>query len=175
MIKDSYPVPPTFAKTAHVTSATYQDWYERSLSNPEAFWGEQAKRFVSWFEPWDKVLSGGFDRLDVKWFQSGKLNAAYNCLDRHLEKRANQAAIIWEGDDPASSQIITYQMLYERVCLFANVLKQLGVQKGDRVCIYLPMILYSAISMLARAHWRCAFRCVRRIFCRSIEISPVRC
>lgn len=148
---NTHPVPIEIAKNAYVTQSRYRDWYDKSLKEPEAFWGEQAKHFITWFEPWQKVLSGGFDSVDVRWFQGAKLNASYNCLDRHLANRAHQPAIIWEGDDPQHSQIYTYQDLYERVCRFANVLKQLGTKKGDRVCIYLPMIPEVAIAMLACA------------------------
>jgi len=130
---------------------SYAANYERSITNPEAFWAEQAKQYLTWFLPSEKVLSGGFDRLDVRWFQGGKLNAAYNCLDRHLATRAQQPALIWEADDPNFSQIITYQELHEKVCRFANVLKQAGVKKGDRVCLYLSMIPEAVISMLACA------------------------
>src|SRR3990167_3539599 len=138
-------------KNAYITKKKYQEYYKQSLDNPEKFWGEQAKQFITWHNPWDKVLNGGWDKLDVHWFQGGKLNVAFNCLDRHLARQANQIAIIWEGDDPAVSQRITYQELYEKVCQFANGLKQLGIKKGDRVCIYLPMIPEIAISMLACA------------------------
>ncbi|RDI38942.1 acetate--CoA ligase [Aquicella lusitana] len=146
---DIYPLLPRVANTAYVTTAKYREWYQRSLDDPEGFWGEQAKQYISWFEPWDKVLSGGFDRLDVRWFQGGKLNAAYNCLDRHLQKRAQQPAIIWEGDNPNESAILTYKELYDRVGRLANVLKRYGIKKGDRVCIYLPMIPEAVIAMLA--------------------------
>lgn len=134
-----------------MTIAQYQAWYERSLRDPEGFWAEQAKTFITWMEEWEKVLSGGFDNLDVHWFQGAKLNAAYNCLDRHLTQRANQTAIIWESDDGQQSQTLTYAELHEKVCRFANVLKQHQVKKGDRVCIYLPMIPEAIIAMLACA------------------------
>lgn len=140
-----------FTQNTPITTSIYHKWYEQSLREPEIFWGEQAEKFVTWFEPWDKVLSGGFDLLDVRWYEGGKLNVAYNCLDRHLKNRANQPAIIWEGDDPSLSKTFTYQELYDEVCRFANALKNLGVKKGDRVCIYLPMIPEAAIAMLACA------------------------
>jgi acetyl-CoA synthetase len=149
--KDVYPISPQIAEKAHLSTTRYQNWYEQSIKDPESFWDEHARQYITWFEPWDKILSGGFDRLDVKWFQGGKLNAAYNCLDRHLEISGDQIAIIWEGDEPGLSQTITYRTLHERVCRFANVLKQQGVKKGDCVCIYLPMIPEAAISMLACA------------------------
>jgi acetyl-CoA synthetase len=136
-------------KSPHVTNAQYQKWYQESIEGPEAFWGREAQRFISWFEPWEKVLLGGFDRVDVKWFSEGKLNASYNCLDRHLKKRANQIALIWQGDGPHQSQVFTYQDLYKQVCIFANVLKKLGCKRHDRICIYLPMVPEALIAMLA--------------------------
>ena len=134
---------------SYLSKTKYKEWYELSMNDPDRFWGEQASRFITWAKPWDKVVSGDFYKLDVQWFQGAKLNAAYNCLDRHLPTRAHQPAIIWEGDDPAESRILTYQELHEKVCRFANVLKKHGVKKGDRVCIYLPMIPEAAIAMLA--------------------------
>jgi acetyl-CoA synthetase len=130
---------------------TYHTWYQRSLSDPEGFWGEQANELITWSQPWQKVLLGSFDNLDVRWFQGGYLNAAFNCLDRHLDQRSDQVALIWESDDPNVSSTLTYRELFESVCRFANALKQLGVKKGDRICIYLPMIPEAAIAMLACA------------------------
>ena len=104
--------------------------------------------YISWYAPFEKVLSGGLDKLDVHWFQGGKLNASYNCLDRHLATRGEQPAIIWESDDGNESKIITYSELHASVCRLANVLRQYGVKKGDRICIYLPMIPEAAIAML---------------------------
>src|SRR3990167_1917419 len=146
-----YPVPTAYIKTANVSKEKYIEYYQRSTEDPEKFWGELAAHFITFAKPWDRVLSGSFEHLDVRWFQGAALNACYNCLDRHLPKRANQTAIIWEGDDPRESQNLTYQSLYESVCRFANVLKKNGVRKGDRVCIYLPMIPEAAIAMLACA------------------------
>lgn len=145
------PVPARIAQHAFITEAKYRERYQRSLNDPEGFWADQAKKFITWYEPWEKVFSGGFDRLDMRWFSGGKLNAAYNCLDRHLEKKGRQPAIIWEGDNPNQTQVLTYRELYERVCLLANVLKNFGIKRGDRVCIYLPMIPEAAIAMLACA------------------------
>ena len=132
-----------------LTPAKYQEWYDFSIQHPEIFWADRANEFLSWFSPWDKVLSGDFLQSDVQWFQGGKLNAAHNCLDRHLANRSSQPAIIWEGDDPAQSRVITYRELHEQVCRFANVLKKHGIKRGDRVCIYLPMIPEAVIAMLA--------------------------
>lgn len=146
-----YPTECPTVVDAHMNEEKYRSWYEKSLKDPEGFWAEQAETFISWLEPWDRVLSGGFDRSDVKWFQGGKLNASYNCIDRHLKEHAKKPAIIWEGDDPTQSKTLTYEELHAAVCRFANVLKQLNVKRGDRVCIYLPMIPEAAIAMLACA------------------------
>ncbi len=146
-----YPVVSQFAKTAHINQAQYQDLYQQSIHHPEAFWAEQAQQFITWFKPWRNVMQGNFDTLDMAWFVEGKLNACYNCVDRHLATRGDQIAIIAEGNHPEDSQSITYTQLHERICRFANVLKQQGVKKGDRVCIYLPMIPEAVIAMLACA------------------------
>lgn len=149
MSQTVYPIAAKQAKHTYVSEAQYRAWYQRSLDDPEGFWGEQANKFITWIEPWEKVVSGNFDRVDVEWFQGGKLNAAYNCLDRHLATRGHQPAIIWQGDAPDQSLMLTYQTLYDQVCGFANALKKLGVKKGDKVCLYLPMVPEAAIAMLA--------------------------
>jgi len=123
--------------------------YQDSITHPETFWATQAKETVTWFKPWETVLSGDFEQGNVKWFEGGKLNVSYNCLDRHLQNHGNKIAIIWEGDDPNESIKITYKTLHQKVCQFANVLKSRGIKKGDRVCIYMPMIPEAAIAMLA--------------------------
>ncbi len=147
-----YPVPPQFAARAHIgNEARYRELYERSITDPEGFWAEQARIFLDWTRPWDRVLEGDYHEARTRWFEGGRLNACYNCVDRHLERRGDQVAILWEGDDPAHQEAITYRQLYERVCRFANVLKAHGVAKGDRVCIYLPMIPEAAVAMLACA------------------------
>jgi len=147
-----YPVPAAFAAKAHITEAKYEEMYRRSVDDPEGFWGEQAEQFLSWEKPWDKVLDWSFkDDVYIKWFEGGKLNVAYNCIDRHLPERANQTAIIWEGDNPEESKQISYQELYDNVTRLGNVLKSRGVKKGDRVCIYMPMIPEAAYAMLACA------------------------
>ncbi|MDY6830006.1 MAG: acetate--CoA ligase [Pseudomonadota bacterium] len=138
-------------RSAHLDRDAYAAMYHASLESPEAFWSEQAQRFLSWFEPWDQVVREDFSKGEAEWFINGKLNACFNCVDRHLDTRANQTAIIWEGDDPAESQHISYQTLHEQVCRLANVLKSRGVRKGDRVCIYMPMIPEAAYAMLACA------------------------
>ena len=148
-----YPVPAEFAAKSHIDDARYQEMYQRSITDPEGFWAEQAEQFITWFKPWDKVLDWSYDKKDlhIKWFEGGKLNVCYNCIDRHLDSRGDQVAIIWEGDDPASDSKITYRELHEHVSKLANVLKARGVKKGDRVCIYMPMIPEAAYAMLACA------------------------
>ncbi|MBE0510724.1 MAG: acetate--CoA ligase [Chromatiales bacterium] len=145
-----YPVPEAFAKNAHIDAAKYDAMYQRSIKDPEAFWAEQAEQFLDWFKPWDKVLDWSFSGdVYIKWFEGGKLNVSHNCIDRHLPEKADKVAIIWEGDDPNTDKKITYQELYNEVTRLANVLKTRGVKKGDRVCIYMPMIPEAAYAMLA--------------------------
>jgi acetyl-CoA synthetase len=146
-----YPVPPAIAAEAHIDADKYATMYQRSVEDPDGFWSEQANQFVSWFKPWDSVLDWSYDAddLHVGWFEGGKLNVSYNCLDRHLETRGDQVAIIWESDNPEEDRKVTYRELHAEVCKFANVLKAKGVGKGDRVCIYLPMIPEAAVAMLA--------------------------
>ena len=146
-----YPVPAAVARRAHLDAKKYKAMYERSVKNPDGFWAEQAKQFVSWSKPWSKVSDWSYDakNLHIRWFIDGKLNVSYNCLDRHLDRRGDQTAIIWEGDDPAQDRKITYRELHAEVCRFANVLKGRGVRKGDRVCIYMPMVPAAAVAMLA--------------------------
>jgi acetyl-CoA synthetase len=144
-----YKVPEEIAAEAYITADQYEQMYKRSIDDPEGFWAEQAEKFLSWDKPWDKVLEWDFHTAHIRWFEGGKLNVSYNCLDRHLETRGDQTAIIWEGDDPSVDKRITYRELYEDVCRFANVLKARGVKKGDRVCIYMPMIPETAVAMLA--------------------------
>ncbi|NIR59675.1 MAG: acetate--CoA ligase [Gammaproteobacteria bacterium] len=148
-----YEIPAKIAKSAHIDAAAYRAMYDRSIKDPEGFWAEQAKAFVTWFKDWDNVLDWSYDPEDlhIQWFEGGKLNVAYNCIDRHLETRGDQVAIIWEGDDPGEDKKITYRELHEQVCRLANALKARGVKKGDRVCIYMPMIPEAAYAMLACA------------------------
>ncbi len=146
-----YPVPESFARQAHVDAAGYAEMYQRSIDDPEGFWAEQADRFLSWFKPWDTVLDWDFSKGHIRWFEGAQLNVSYNCIDRHLDSRGDQVAIIWEGDDPADDSRITYRELHRQVCTFANVLKARGVKKGDRICIYMPMIPEAAYAMLACA------------------------
>ncbi|MFC6673387.1 acetate--CoA ligase [Marinobacterium aestuariivivens] len=147
-----YPVDPEFAAKAHIDNARYQAMYEQSIKDPDAFWGEHGKR-LDWFTPYTRVKHTSFDphNVDIRWFEDGTLNAAYNCLDRHLETRGDQVAIIWEGDDPSEDEKITYRDLHERVCRLSNALKAQGVEKGDVVTLYMPMIPEAAVAMLACA------------------------
>ncbi|MFI3199307.1 MAG: acetate--CoA ligase [Methylococcaceae bacterium] len=144
-----YDVKPVIAMQAHITAATYKTMYQSSIDEPETFWAEQAEQFLVWSQRWDTVMAYDYPKGSIRWFEGGKLNVSVNCIDRHLETRADQVAIIWEGDNPAHDKKITYRQLHEEVCKFANVLKTQGVKKGDRVCIYLPMISEAATVMLA--------------------------
>jgi len=139
-----------FSQNAHVKSLEdYQRLYDRAQTDPQKFWAELAQQELHWFQKWDTVLD--WQPPFAKWFVGGKINISYNCLDRHLTTwRKNKAALIWEGE-PGDSRTLTYAQLHREVCQFANVLKQLGVQKGDRVAIYMPMIPEAAIAMLACA------------------------
>ena len=144
-----YDVKPEIALTAHITKAEYQAMYRQSIEEPEQFWTEQAQTFLDWSQLWHKVMEYDYPKGHMRWFEGGKLNVSVNCLDRHLVQRSDQVAIIWEGDEPGHDKKITYGELHQQVCQFANVLKTQGVKKGDRVCIYLPMIAEAATVMLA--------------------------
>ncbi|MGH8247356.1 MAG: acetate--CoA ligase, partial [Gammaproteobacteria bacterium] len=146
-----HPVPRSIAERAHINRKQYLEMYRRSVDDSDGFWTEQAEKFVDWHRKWDRVQEWNYTEADIKWFIGARLNVSYNCLDRHLEARGNQTAIIWEGDDPATDRKITYRELHEQVCRFANVLKSHGVRKGDRVSIYMPMIPETAVAMLACA------------------------
>lgn len=149
MSAKTYPILESARKRALIDDATYQAWYKQSVTDPEAFWGEHGKR-IDWFTPFTKVKNTSFEGdVSIKWFEDGVTNVSYNCIDRHLEKRGDQVAIIWEGDNPYDDKKITYRELHEHVCRLANVLKANGVQKGDRVTIYMPMIPEAAYAMLA--------------------------
>jgi acetyl-CoA synthetase len=149
MSEKLYEIFPEIAADAHVSESAYREMYQRSIRDPDGFWAEQAERFVSWFAPWKNVQDCDFTTARIRWFEEGKLNVSHNCLDRHLAERGEQTAIIWEGDDPSSDRTVTYRELHGWVCRFANALKAQGVKKGDRVCIYLPMIPEAAVAMLA--------------------------
>ncbi len=144
-----YPVPDAVASHALLNDEQYRKMYQHSVDDPDGFWAEQASKFVTWFKPWDQVSDWDFHEAKIRWFEGGKLNVSYNCLDRHLETRGDQVAIIWEGDDPNEDKKITYRELHHEVCKFSNVLKEHGVNKGDRVSIYMPMIPEVAVAMLA--------------------------
>ena len=145
-----YPVPAIWKKNAYVDMAGYAKMYAESLKSPDKFWAKQAKR-LDWFKAPTKIKNTSFayDNVSIKWFEDGLLNVSYNCIDRHLKKRANQTAIIWEGDNPYDDRKVTYAEVYAHVCRFANVMKAHGVKKGDRVTLYMPMIPEAAYAMLA--------------------------
>ncbi|ESS72567.1 acetyl-coenzyme A synthetase AcsA [Methyloglobulus morosus KoM1] len=144
-----YRVKPEIAASAYIKQPDYQALYRRSVEQPEQFWAEQAEQFLDWSQPWQTVWEYDYPKGHIRWFEGGKLNVSVNCLDRHLAQRGDQVAIIWEGDNPEHDKKITYKALHQQVCQFANVLKVQGVQKGDRVCIYLPMVAEAATVMLA--------------------------
>ncbi|MEJ2014670.1 MAG: acetate--CoA ligase [Limibacillus sp.] len=146
----TYPIKEDAAERAWIDESKYFEMYERSVKDPEGFWGDEGKR-LDWFKPYSKVKNTSYDpeNVSIKWYEDGTLNASYNCLDRHLEKRGDQVAIIWEGDDPADDKKITYKELHEQVCRLAGGLKSLGAKKGDRITIYMPMIPEAAVAMLA--------------------------
>ena len=147
----TYPVSETAASQSHLSASQYNEMYQKSIDDAETFWAEQASEFLTVFETWDQVSSSDFTTATATWFRGAKLNASYNCIDRHLEKRGDQTAIIWEGDEPDQDLKISYRDLHEAVCRLSNALKARGVGKGDRVCIYMPMIPEAAYAMLACA------------------------
>ena len=152
MSTDVFPVADDIANNALINRAQYEEMYAKSIKDPEAFWGEHGKR-IDWIKPYSTVKNVNFMVPDVsiKWYEDGTLNASYNCIDRHLESRGDQTAILWEGDDPKDDATITYRQLHGHVCRLANAMKDQGVKKGDRVCIYMPMIPEAAYAMLACA------------------------
>ncbi|MGY6696553.1 MAG: acetate--CoA ligase [Roseinatronobacter sp.] len=152
-MSEIYPASDAFIENAHANAATYEEMYAASVTDPEAFWGEQGKR-IDWIKPYTKVCNSTFEpgKVNIKWFEDGTLNVSANCIDRHLVSRGDQTAIIWEPDDPKTPSLhITYKELLEQTCRMANVLKAQGIEKGDRVIIYLPMIPEAAYAMLACA------------------------
>ena len=146
----TYPIPSSFAD-ASITPDKYQQMYRQSLDDPDTFWSEQADEFLSWDTRWHTVCDSDMHTGYARWFDGGELNASVNCIDRHLPARAQQTAILWEGDDPNESRHITYQELKDEVCQLANVMRDRGVQVGDRVCIYMPMVPEATYAMLACA------------------------
>ena len=152
MSESLYPVPAEVAAAAYADNDKYQEMYAASVSDPDAFWGEHGKR-IDWIKPYSRVKNTSYDphNVSIKWFEDGTLNVSANCVDRHVASRGDKPAIIWEGDDPSEHKVITYRQLHDEVNRFANVLKDLGVAKGDRVTLYLPMIPEAAYAMLACA------------------------
>ena len=146
-----YPVHKEFAEKAHIDLQMYRKMYHESISDPDIFWSRQAELFLDWKTPWNQVASYDFDTGKAVWFAGSQLNVTVNCIDRHLVAKSNHTAIIWEGDNPNDSKIITYQNLSDQVNKLANVLKSRNVKKGDRVCIYMPMIPEATYAMLACA------------------------
>ncbi|MDO9619369.1 MAG: acetate--CoA ligase [Pseudomonas sp.] len=144
-----HPVPDAVRQRAHLNNDDYLRLYQQSIEQPEVFWAEQAKAFLDWSKPWTSVQQGDLLSGQGSWFKGGQLNVSYNCIDRHLERRGEQIALIWEGDNPSESAHITYNKLHHNVSRLANVLKSRGVKKGDRVCIYMPMIPEATYAMLA--------------------------
>ena len=147
----TYPVPNNFIANAHITADRYEQLYSESISQPDIFWEKQANEFLDWIKPWDEIHSSNLPAGKVQWFSGATLNASVNCIDRHLPEKSNQVAIIWEGDSPDEDAKITYQKLHDEVCKLANSLRARGVKKGDRICIYMPMIPESVYAMLACA------------------------
>ena len=146
-----YPVPKEFENHTHIRNDQYLAMYDASINRSDEFWSQKADEFITWFKPWDKLTESDFDQGEAKWFLGAELNASYNCIDRHLELKADHTAIIWEGDNPDDDLRITYRELHDHVCRLSNVLLDRGVNKGDRVCIYMPMIPEAAYAMLACA------------------------
>ena len=147
----TYPIINNPQHKPHIDEDTYHRMYQQSVQDPDKFWSRMAHQFVDWFEPWEEVSNVDYHKADINWFKGGKLNASYNCIDRHLKDKADHTAIIWEGDEPDQQRYISFQELHDEVCLFANALKERGVKKGDRVCIYMPMIPEVGYAMLACA------------------------
>ena len=152
MADQIYPPSADFVANAKINKADYDNMYAQSINNPDHFWSEHGKR-VDWIKPYSKIkdVDYSYPNVSIKWFEDGQLNVSANCIDRHLEKRGEQTAIIWEGDNPDDSKHITYSELHREVCKLSNVYKKLGVKKGDRVVLYIPMIPEAAYAMLACA------------------------
>jgi acetyl-CoA synthetase len=145
----AFPKADAVRKAAQLSPADYQRMYQQSVEHPDTFWAEQATTFLDWSKPWQQVQHADLNTGEARWFKGGELNVSYNCIDRHLKERGDQIALIWEGDNPGESAEITYKKLHHNVARLANVLKSRGVKKGDRVCIYMPMIPEAAYAMLA--------------------------
>ena len=147
----TYSVSEAKKKNSIISEEDFNTEYQESINNPESFWQKKAEETLDWFSNWDEVTASYLEAGEVAWFKTGKLNACFNCVDRHLENHANKTAIIWEGDDPNDNKEISFQELHKNVCQFANLLKSRNIKKGDRVCIYMPMIPEAAYAMLACA------------------------
>jgi acetyl-CoA synthetase len=147
----TYSVSEAKKKNSIISEEDFNTEYQESINNPESFWQKKAEETLDWFSNWDEVTASYLEAGEVAWFKTGKLNACFNCVDRHLENHANKTAIIWEGDDPNDSKEISFQELHKKICQFANLLKSRNIKKGDRVCIYMPMIPEAAYAMLACA------------------------
>jgi len=147
-----FEVPAHLRESAHIDAQKYQQLYQQSVEDPEGFWAEQADQFITWYRKWDEVLEWDFGSARIRWFDGATLNASYNCLDRHVEAgRGDNVALIWEGNEPTENRKVTYAELLAEVCKLANVLKGFGVKKGDRVCVYLPMVVELPVTLLACA------------------------
>ncbi|MEM7209453.1 MAG: acetate--CoA ligase [Pseudomonadota bacterium] len=146
-----YPVSDDVAAHAHIDNEKYLEMYKQSIDDPEGFWADSANEMIDWMSPWHTVRDVDYHKAHIRWFDGATLNVSYNCLDRHLETRGDQTAIIWEGDDPTEDKTITYRELHAEVCKFSNALKDMGAKKGDRICLYMPMIPEAAVAMLACA------------------------
>jgi acetyl-CoA synthetase len=146
-----HPVSDDLKGKTHLDLAGYRRMYDESVNSPTTFWPRMASEFLDWISPWTTLYEGDMKKGETAWFIGGKLNVSLNCIDRHLPARANQVAILWEGDEPGTQRKITYQELHDEVCRLANVLRRRGVKKGDRICIYMPMVPEAAFAMLACA------------------------
>jgi acetyl-CoA synthetase len=147
----AHPKLANFVKNALIDEQRYSSEYQSSIADPESYWAEQAEKFIDWYKPWDSVSNVDYRKAKIAWFEGAQLNVSYNCIDRHLATKAEQTAIIFEADEPGNHRHISYQELHDEVCRFANILKDRGVKKGDRVCIYMPMIPEVGYAMLACA------------------------
>ena len=146
-----YPVSKDPAQRSHLSKERFSELYQQSIDSPEEFWANQAGELLYWHKPWNSIVRSEFETANTEWFSGAKLNVAFNCIDRHLEKRGEKIAILWEGDEPDEEKRITYKELHKQVCKLANALKERGIKKGDRICIYMPMIPEAAYAMLACA------------------------
>ena len=146
-----YNPPQSILENSNISDSEFEELYKKSLENPDQFWSEQADIYLDWDQRWSQVQETNIEKGEIAWFKGGKLNASVNCIDRHLPDKSEKIAFIWEGDNPNESKEITYQELHDEVCKFSNVLKLRGVSKGDRVCIYMPMIPEATYAMLACA------------------------